>query len=124
MLIKINYNMSCKIKRILQLSEAIQYQKVQLFDMTKDISNDCMYSWSTDMICWTGWTNIDNYNKICKNIEGDFYLRILLFGSFDRILLNNCITTCYSICLDNSNIFLQDFCENSNLYQPKRSRRS
>lgn len=111
--------MSCGLKRILQLQEAIQYNTVQLFDLDgKDISNTCMYSWSTDMVCWTSWTTLNNYNNICKNIEGDFYLRILLFGSFDKILLNECVISCYNICLDTSNAFLQDFCGDANLYQP------
>jgi hypothetical protein len=111
--------MSCKIKRILQLQEAIQYSNIQLFDgYNKDITNECQYSWSTDMICWTGWASINNYNDSCKNIEGDFYLRVLLNGSFDRILLNNSAISCYNICLDNYNTFLQDFCGNTNLYQP------
>lgn len=109
--------MSCGIKRILQLSEAVQYQEVRVFDGV-EITNQCKYSWSTDGVCWTSWTTIDKYNMLCKNIEGDFYLRILLFGGFEKLLLNDNLVSCYNICLDTSNVFLQNLCENSNLYQP------
>lgn len=110
--------MSCGIKRILQLKEAIQYQPVKVFDTNKDITTQCQYSWSTDSICWTNWTSYSNYETICKNIEGDFYLRILLFAGFDKLSLNGIFTNCYNICIDSSNTFLTDFCGNENLFQP------
>lgn len=111
--------MNCSIKRILQFKEAITTQPLTLFDFSqKDITNICNYSWSSDGICWTPWTSYDNYISITNNIETDFYLKILLFDSFDKIFVNNCIFTNYSIYLDNSNIFLTDFCSNENLFQP------
>lgn len=109
----------CGIRRILQLSIAISYQELRLFDSTgNDITSTCMYSWSSDGVCWTNWANYLTYQNTCKYINGDFYLRILLFGSFDKLLLNDSLSTCYTICLDNSNPFLQTFCDNTNLYQP------
>lgn len=110
--------MSCGIKRILQLKEAIQYQPVKVFDTNKDITTQCQYSWSTDSICWTNWTSYSNYETICKNIEGDFYLRILLFAGFDKLSLNGIFTNCYNICIDSTNTFLTDFCGSENLFQP------
>lgn len=111
--------MNCSIKRILQIKEAIQFQPIQLFDENGlDITINSRYSWSSDGICWTSWTSYDNYINICKNIESDFYIRILLTGSFSKILLNEYETKCYSICLDNSQEFLKSFCDNENLYQP------
>lgn len=111
--------MACGVRRILQFSVAIPYQAVRLKDVEgTDISKTCMYSWSTDMVCWTDWTNYVNYNKICKNIESDYYLRVLLFGSVGDVYLNGKLTTCYNICLDTSNPFLEDFCGNANLFQP------
>ena len=110
--------MACGIKRILQLQEAIQYQPIKVFDTNKDITTQCQYSWSTDNICWTNWTSYSNYETICKNIEGDFYLRILLFAGFDKLSLNGIFTNCYNICIDSTNTFLTDFCGNENLFQP------
>ena len=111
--------MGCVIKRILQFKEAIIYQPIKIVDFNNiDITRTCMFSWSTDMVCWTGWTTYDNYNTICKNIETDFYLRVLLMGSFEKVFIGENFTTCYSICLDNTNPFLQDFCGSSNLLQP------
>jgi hypothetical protein len=110
--------MGCGLKRILQLKEAIQYQSVKIFDDIKDITLECDYSWSVDGVCWTSWTNYNTYELVCSNIESDFYLRILLKGGFHSILLNNFKTDCYSICLDTGNVFLNDFCEQGNLFQP------
>lgn len=109
--------MSC-LKRILQLKEAIQYQSIRLFDEQQEITTLCLYSWSIDGICWTSWANHEMYDMICKNIESDYYLRVLINGSFKSISLNDVYTNCYSICLDTSNIFLREFCEESNLFQP------
>lgn len=111
--------MSCGIKRILQLKEAIQYQSIKILDADNvDITKTCRYSWSTDGVCWTSWTDYQSYNTICKNIESDFYLRILLFDSFSKISIGNQFTNCYSICLDQSNPFLEEFCDGENLFQP------
>lgn len=110
--------MACGLKRILQFSEALTYQKVQVFHLGIDVSNQCNYSWSTDGVCWTNWTNIKMYDRVCKNLETDFYLRILLTNGFDTVKLNNKIVNCYSICLDSSMDFLTDFCGDPNLFQP------
>ena len=110
--------MSCIIKRIITLKEAIQYTNIKVFDPTKEVTNESLYSWSTDGVCWTGWTNLDNYNNICSKLEGDFYLRILIYGGFDKLMLGDSYTKCYNICLDSSTDFLQDFCGQENLFQP------
>ena len=111
--------MSCFIKRILQLKEAIVYQQIQLFNSSNvDITSKCSFSWSTDSVCWTAWASYADYLRICKNIETDFYLRILFEDSLDRILIGGQATKCYNICLDSSNEFLKSFCDNENLYQP------
>ena len=111
--------MNCGIKRILQFSEAVNYGPIQVFDCNgADITNQCMYSWSNDLVCWTTWTDYAHYLSICENIEEDFYLRILLFGSFEKVSINNLFTTCYSICMDQTNPFLETFCDNENLFKP------
>lgn len=111
--------MSCGIRRILQFKEAITYQTISVYDATNtDITNNCLYSWSSDGVCWTNWTTYSSYISIASNLESDFYFRILLFGSFDRVLLNGYISKCYSICVDSTNNFLQSFCDNENLFQP------
>lgn len=111
--------MTCNIKRILQLKEAIQYQSLILWDENNNpIQTSCRYSWSTDGVCWTSWTTYDMYERICKNIEGDFFIRVLIFGSFSKISVGGQITNCYNICLDSTSPFLEEFCEGSNLFQP------
>ena len=111
--------MGCSIKRIIQLSNAINYIPIKITDdLNKDISNNCSYSWSTDGVCWTGWSTYSEYNTIVSNIETDFYLRILLTGSFGKLFLGDVATTCYNISIDSSNVFLKDFCGESNLFQP------
>lgn len=111
--------MTCAIKRILQFQQAVKYGPISVINENdQDVANTCMYSWSADGVCWTTWTTYANYLKIAKNIEGDFYLRVLLFGGFDRISLNGLFTKCYSIVIDNTNPFLTDFCGNENLFNP------
>lgn len=110
--------MNCGLRRILQLKEAINYQNIQVYSVDTDITKECSYSWSIDGVCWTNWTTIDNYHTICKNIDSDFYLRILLLGEFDKLKLGASYTNCYSICVDSNTTFLQDFCGESNLFQP------
>lgn len=111
--------MTCSLKRILQFQQAVVFGPIQIFDESNnDITLSSMYSWSADSVCWTAWTNYDNYNKIASNIGSDFYLRILLFGSFSKIAINGMFTKCYSLVLDNTNPFLTDFCGNENLFNP------
>lgn len=110
--------MSCNIKRILQFKEAISYQTIQVYSHSDNITNSCMYSWSSDGACWTNWSTFDMYNRVCKQLGTDFYLRVLLLGDFEKISLNGVFTNCYSICLDSSSTFLTDFCAQENLFQP------
>lgn len=111
--------MSCGIRRILQFQEAIQYKEVKVIDsLNIDVTNTCMYSWSTDGVCWTNWVSYNDYKNIVSNYEADFYLRILIFGSFDKVSLGGIYTTCYNICIDSSGDFLKDFCGDPNLFQP------
>lgn len=111
--------MVCGIKRILQFDRAVVFGPIKVLDEScSDITNTSMYAWSSDGVCWTPWTSYDNYLKIAKNLESDFFLRILLFGGFDRVSLNGLFTKCYSIVLDNTNPFLTDFCGNENLFNP------
>lgn len=111
--------MSCGLRRILQLQTAIQWSPIKLWDTNNvDITETSMYSWSSDGVCWTNWTSYSTFNDICKNFDGDFYLRILLYGGFEKISINGSLTKCYNICVDNSSPFLQDFCSETNLFQP------
>lgn len=110
--------MACNLKRILQITEAITYQSIRIFYQNIDITTKCEYSWSIDGVCWTNWTSIDMYNRVCENLESDFYLRIRTIDGFDKVKLGDSYTTCYSICLDSSMDFLTNFCEDPNLFQP------
>lgn len=111
--------MGCALKRILQFQQAVKFGPIQVIDdKNVDVAATCMYSWSSDGVCWTSWTTYENYLKIAKNIESDFFLRVLLFGGFDRISLNGLFTKCYTIVLDSTNPFLTDFCGNENLFNP------
>lgn len=111
--------MACSIKRILQLQEAIPFKHIKVFNLDNiDITSSCMYSWSTDMVCWTNWTTVDLYENICSRLDTDFYLKILLFESFGKLMIGDSYSTCYNISIDNTSVFLQDFCGETNLFQP------
>lgn len=109
----------CPIKRIITFKEAVVYGPIKIVDeMGSDVTSECQYSWSTDGACWTSWVSYDQYKKLAQSLSTDYFLRILIFGGLGQIYYNNCITNCYSVCFDNSNVFLKDFCEGSNLFQP------
>jgi len=111
--------MSCTIKRILQFQTAVQFGELKVFDGDNhEITLSSMYAWSTDGVCWTNWVDYNTYLITAKNIESDFYLRVLLFGSFSKIAINGLYTNCYNITLDQTNQFLIDFCGTENLFNP------
>ena len=84
--------MGCEIRRIIQFKEAVVYQSINILNqMDQDITANCMYSWSTDSVCWTNWVNYNTYIKLAKNLESDFYLRILITDSLKSVSLNNLI---------------------------------
>ena len=110
--------MACSIRRILTFKEAIRFQPVKIIKAGgTDATEMYQYSWSTDGVCWTNWVPYKQYLQLAKNIETDFYLRVLISDIIDEVRLNNCITTCYNICIEPQN-FLSVACENPNLFQP------
>ena len=93
--------MGCSIKRIIKLNEAITFKDLLLFDLNgNNITSTSMYSWSNDGVCWTNWASYESYLNITKHIETDFYLRILIYGSFDKLVIDNCIYKDISISLE------------------------
>ena len=111
--------MSCGIKHILTLNDAIVYNNIVVMDnFEKDITNECKFSWSPDRVCWTSWTDYDNYLNICSGIDGDFYLRILISDVFSKLYVGNLLTNCFDICIDGSDTFLKNFCQEENLFNP------
>lgn len=86
-------------------------------DNGMDVTNQCLYSWSSDSVCWTSWVDYNTYLRLAKNIESDFYLRILISTQLSQVYLNNMLTTCYSMCLYNPNPFIEDFC-GTQLFNP------
>ena len=110
--------MSCLIKRILQFQNAVVFGPLVLKDDNGiDVTNQCLYSWSSDSVCWTSWVDYNTYLRLAKNIESDFYLRILISTQLSQVYLNNMLTTCYSMCLYNPNPFIEDFC-GTQLFNP------
>ena len=114
--------MGCGIRRIIRLNNAITKdiaQLIQLFDGdNNNITLNCNYSWSVDGVCWTEWIDYQNYLRIIKYLENDFYLRILINTSLGNIALDNCYTKDYSITIDGSATFIQDFCGETNIFKP------
>lgn len=109
----------CPIKRIITFKEAVVYGPIKIIDeLDADVTLECQYSWSTDGVCWTSWVSYSQYTTLIKNIDSDYFLRVLIFGGLSKVYYNNMLTNCYSICFDQSNAFLKDFCEGSNLLQP------
>lgn len=109
----------CNIYRIIQFKEALTSTQIIIYnDEGINSAHLYTYSWSTDGVCWTNWVNYDNYLRITEGLDSDFYLRIKIFGGLDKIIINDCIFTNYTISFDNSNIFLSNLCDSENLFQP------
>ena len=110
--------MACLFHRILTFKEAFRFQPISI---TKADGTDATkiyhYSWSTDGVCWTNWVTYDQYLMLAKNIESDFYMRILIFDTIGEVRLNGCLTTCYNICIEQQN-FISTACSDPNLFQP------
>ena len=110
--------MSCGINRIVKLKLAIKTSEIKILtDNGYDIANNCKYSWSTDDVCWSSWTSYSEYLRITPRIETDFYLRILVNGIFSKLLVCGWEVE-YNICIDSNTTFIQDFCGETNLFQP------
>ena len=110
--------MSCPIRRILTFKEAFRFCPIHIVDLDgTDKTNIYLYSWSTDGACWTNWVTYQQYLVLAKNIETDFYLRILLTGGVGEVRVNDVATNCYSICLEPTD-FNTCFCDDPNLFQP------
>lgn len=102
----------------MQFQSAVTFGPVKIIDNSgNNVTNECLFSWSSDGVCWTSWVNYKSYLKIAKNVESDFYLRILIITSVDRVFINNMETKCYSMCLYDENPFLESLC-NENLFNP------
>lgn len=111
--------MGCGIKRIIKFNQAITTHPIQIFDnLNMDVTTNCMYSWSSDGVCWAAWTTYDNYLRITPRLECDFYLRILISTGLSNIVFNNCNISDYTIAIDATNTFITDFCGSTNLFQP------
>ena len=112
-------SVGCVIKRVIQFDIPISYGEVRLFDANhNEITNNCLYSWSTDSVCWTLWASKPVFDKAAPMIDGDFFLRILITTSLGEVWYNSLITTCWHISIYNEGEFLGDFCGNPNLFQP------
>lgn len=110
--------MACTIRRILQFQNAVVFGPIMLKDDNGvDITNTCLFSWSSDSVCWTSWVDYSQYLILAKNIESDFYLRVLISTSISGVYINDMLTNCYNICLYNQNPFLEDFC-GTQLFNP------
>ena len=111
--------MGCLLKRVLTFKEPVSFKEIRVYDEAQqDITAQCMYSWSSDGVCWVNWTNWKTYSSLASSLESDFYLRILLFGSFCRVALDGLSVDCYSICIYNENPFEISFCDNAALFNP------
>lgn len=112
--------MSCLIQRVIQLQAPIQAGTDVKIYCTPDneITQTCLYSWSTDSVCWVNYTDYNSYKTIIQNVDSDYYLRILISGDVCLVVVNGEPTTCYNITLYNENPFLQSFCDNANLFNP------
>jgi len=111
--------MSCAIKRIITLNTAFVYGPISIFnELNIDISKNCFYSWSNDGVCWTNWVNYNDYHRLCSNIGTDMFWRVMIADSLKAVVVDGKPTTCYTVTLDDTNPFLQEFCGIETLFNP------
>lgn len=110
--------MACGIKRIIRLTDAIRTKNITILDNGNDVTMNCSFSWSVDGVCWSGWGTYRDYLRITPRIETDFYVRILLAGGFTHVVVGDCPIKDYTVCIDSSMTFIQDFCGESTIFQP------
>lgn len=107
--------MGClNIYRILRFTYPLHNEKIIMLERNGvDITNQVLYSWSTDGVCWTEFTFWDNYRRIIPNIETDYFLRIRFTGDIPTIFLDGVINNCYTVILDTTNRFEITSCEDN-----------
>lgn len=111
--------MSCLIKRVIQISQPMTGHDVHVYcQPDKEITQNCMFSWSTDSLCWVNYVDYNTFLMMIQNVDSDYYLRILISGDFCLLVINGEPSTCYNISLYVENPFLQNFCGNENLFNP------
>ena len=76
---------------------------------------NCLFSWSIDGACWTNFVSFEQYTKMAPNIGSDYFLRILINTGFSKLVLDNAVVDCYTICLYNENPYLLDLCTNQTI---------
>lgn len=110
--------MACTILRILTFKEAFPFSQIRILDLAgTDMTNIYQYSWSTDGVCWTCWCDYNTYQQHARNIETDFYLRILVSGSIGKVFVGGSLTNCYNICIK-PETYDYNACDDPNLFQP------
>lgn len=102
----------------MQFKEAVVFGPVVLINANNEhIESVCSYSWSSDSVCWTSWVDYNSYLRIASNIDGEFFLRILIADTLSHVFINAMETKCYTMCLYNTNPFIEDFCSQT-LFDP------
>lgn len=110
--------MYCGFERILTFRNPMTTQPLRFLSMTGvDNTTKYQYSWSVDNVCWTSWTTYDNYLRLSKNCDTDFWLRVLVNDTIGEVQINGLTTTCYDTCIM-PEMFGKDFCSDPNLMDP------
>ncbi len=110
---------NCCIKRVITIKEPISFHIIGVWDDTNnDYAKECKFSWSSNGVCYTDWSDYDTYINICSNLHSDFFLKILINRSLKTITFDSLQVTCFSIELYSECQFDKDVCSNVNLFNP------
>lgn len=109
--------MSCGFDRILTIKVPIKTVPLKIISLSGvDNTTKYQYSWSVDNVCWTTWTTYDNYLKLSKNCDSDFWLRILINDIIGEVQLNGMVSKCYDVCIAPDQHI--DVCSDPNVWDP------
>ena len=108
--------MSCSscvsIDQVIEFTEAIAFSDIRVVSGESDITRDCRYSWSTDKTTWSCWATHGDYTRQARQIDGDFFLRIVYRAAIRPVVyINNILVSCYTVSIYRGNPFLNDVCQ-------------
>lgn len=101
------------ISRVITLKQPITYGSMKLTINDDDVTSGCKWSWSTDSVTWSCWSDWVVFDRIAMAQDNDFYVRILFkYKDIPTVWINNVsvCSDCLTITIYDENPFLVDPC--------------
>lgn len=111
--------MECAVKKVITLNMSVNTSDIVIYNNNRESVNDrCRWSWSSDGVCWTNWSDFITFETSVKSSETDFYVRALCSQGVSGVAIEGVLTECYTTCIHSEAPFTADLCANSRLFDP------